>query len=424
MEITTAFAHDILIEQEKASPEWIKPAEYLLRADNGGLIYSPRPGLYQGVVGVDFTSYYPHLMKEYNISSETVLCSCCDPSKDNVGIVPYVGYHICAKKRGIVPLSLEHLLERRMHFKRLKQASHDIVQREQARQKDSAIKWMLVTCFGYLGFKNSKWGSIESHQAVTAYGRYYLHKASSIFEKHGWEIIAGLTDSLWIRRKGKNETASALFEELGDIQQALQLVFKEIQAATRVPIQYEGVYDWLVFLPLKTHKEIGALTRYYGKFHNGCLKVRGIELRRRDTPPIVNQFQREALEILSQASNAEEFLKLISEVRELLSSWKARITHKQIDIESLYHTQKIGKEHYKVNNRQSSAKLQLESIGLHVLPGESMKYIVTNEKANNPWKKVLVAPLLRKKGVSFDIDYYNQILDRAFESLFSFFSID
>lgn len=420
VEIATALANDILIEQEKASPELIKPAEYLLRADSGGLIYSPRPGLYQGIVEVDFTSYYPYLMKEYNISSETVLCNCCDPSKDRVGVVPYIGYHVCTKKQGIIPLSLEHLLERRVYFKRLKQQSQDPIQRKQATQRDSAIKWMLVTCFGYLGFKNSKWGSIESHQAVTAYGRYYLHKATKIFEQHGWEIIAGLTDSLWIKRRGKNETAISLIEEVGDVHQALQPILEEIQAETRVPIQYEGVYDWITFLPLKSQKKVGALTRYYGKFHNGDLKVRGIELRRRDVPPIIKQFQQEALDILSQAMNAKEFRELIPKVRALLLSWKSKITHGEIAIENLYLTHKVGKEHYRVCNKQSSAKLQLEEIGVHALPGESMKYVVTNSATNNPWKKVLVAPLCRKSDVPFDKEYYHQLLDQAFESLFSF----
>ncbi len=420
VEITTAFAHNVLIEQEKASPELIKPAEYLLRADSGGLIYSPRPGLYQGIVGVDFTSYYPYLMKEYNISSETVLCRCCDPSRDNVGVVPYVGYHICAKKRGLIPLSLDHLLERRVHFKKLKQSSQNPIQQKQASQKDSAIKWMLVTCFGYLGFKNSKWGSIESHQAVTAYGRYYLHKATKIFEKHGWEIVAGLTDSLWIRRKGKNETATNLIGEMGSVQQVLEPVLREIQTETRVPIQYEGIYDWIVFLPLKSHREVGALTRYYGKFHNGTLKVRGIELRRRDTPPLIKQFQEEALDVLSQATNAVEFLELVPKVKTLLLSWKSKIAREEVEIENLYHTQKIGKKHYRVCSKQSSAKLQLEEIGVHVLPGESVKYVVTNDSTNNPWRKVLIAPLHKKGVIPFDREYYDQLLNRAFESLFSF----
>ena len=35
----------------------------------------------------------------------------------------------------------------------------------------AAHKWLLVTCFGYLGYKNARFGRIEAHQAVTAYSR-------------------------------------------------------------------------------------------------------------------------------------------------------------------------------------------------------------------------------------------------------------
>ena len=39
------------------------------------------------------------------------------------------------------------------------------------KQRQTALKWMLVTCFGYLGYKNARFGKIEAHEAVTAYGR-------------------------------------------------------------------------------------------------------------------------------------------------------------------------------------------------------------------------------------------------------------
>ena len=34
-----------------------------------------------------------------------------------------------------------------------------------------AHKWSLVTSFGYLGYKNARFGKIEAHESVTAWGR-------------------------------------------------------------------------------------------------------------------------------------------------------------------------------------------------------------------------------------------------------------
>ncbi len=37
------------------------------------------------------------------------------------------------------------------------------------KERQNALKWMLVTCFGYLGYKNARFGRIEAHEAVTAH---------------------------------------------------------------------------------------------------------------------------------------------------------------------------------------------------------------------------------------------------------------
>ena len=61
---------------------------------------------------------------------------------------------------------------------------------------------MLVTCFGYLGYKNARFGRIEAHEAVTAYGRDKLLCAKEIFEAAGFTVLHGLTDCLWVQKPG------------------------------------------------------------------------------------------------------------------------------------------------------------------------------------------------------------------------------
>ena len=53
------------------------------------------------------------------------------------------------------------------------------------KQRQTALKWMLVTCFGYLGYKNARFGQIEAHEAVTAHGREKLLCAKETFEAGG-----------------------------------------------------------------------------------------------------------------------------------------------------------------------------------------------------------------------------------------------
>ncbi|MFX1380084.1 MAG: 3'-5' exonuclease, partial [Promethearchaeota archaeon] len=64
----------------------------------GAYVVDPVPGIHYDVVVMDFASLYPSIIKEYNLSYETVLCPHKD-DKDN--LVKGTPYHICTHKMGI-----------------------------------------------------------------------------------------------------------------------------------------------------------------------------------------------------------------------------------------------------------------------------------------------------------------------------------
>jgi len=64
------------------------------------------------------------------------------------------------------------------------------------------MKWILVTCFGYLGYRNARFGKVDAHIAVCAFARDTLLKAAHIAEENGFETIHGIVDSLWLRKDG------------------------------------------------------------------------------------------------------------------------------------------------------------------------------------------------------------------------------
>ena len=67
-------------------------------------------------------------------------------------------------------------------------------------KRQAALKWILVTSFGYLGFNNSKFGRIDAHIAVCAFARDIMLKISKVVETHGFEIIHGIVDSIWVKK--------------------------------------------------------------------------------------------------------------------------------------------------------------------------------------------------------------------------------
>src|SRR5207249_1059957 len=75
-------------------------------------------------------------------------------------------------------------------------------------------------------------------------------------------------------------------------------------------------------LPCKT-TGVGALNRYYGLFQDDEFKLRGIELRKHDTPEFINICQEAILGELSLASTAAEFRERIPKAVDILR-WTAK----------------------------------------------------------------------------------------------------
>ena len=158
MQIAQASRENVLIRWKKNVPEDFKDAKTLLLADRGGLIYDPKVGVHERVVEIDFTSMYPAIMVKHNISPETVLCKCC---KESTHRAPVIDYNICEKRVGLIPEVLEPLINRRTEYKRRAKDKKWREYREIYEARKNVLKWILVTCFGYTGYRNARFGRIE-----------------------------------------------------------------------------------------------------------------------------------------------------------------------------------------------------------------------------------------------------------------------
>ena len=151
--------------------------------DRGGFVFEPLLGVHDSVGELDFSSMYPALMEKYNISAETVLCKCCPDSPVSI---PELNYHICTKRVGMVPKTVHLALTKRLSYKRLRNETTDKQLKQIYDKRQTALKWILVTCFGYLGFKNSKFGTVDGHIGVCAFAREAFLKAAHLAEDAGF----------------------------------------------------------------------------------------------------------------------------------------------------------------------------------------------------------------------------------------------
>jgi DNA polymerase, archaea type len=241
---------EILIPWKPILAEQFKTYDELLGADRGGLIFEPEIGVHENVAEFDFVSLYPNIMLKKNLSAETIKCVCCP----NSGLrVPELEYNICEKRIGIIPTSLKIVLDKRAKYKELNNddnASPKLKAIYKTRQ--SSLKWILVTSFGYLGFNNAKFGRIDAHIAVCAFDRQILLQAAKICERHGFKILHGIVDSIWVKKKECDNSKIPVKRGQQKYYYEDYLELKEsIQKETGFDISFEGIYKWIVFVSSK-----------------------------------------------------------------------------------------------------------------------------------------------------------------------------
>jgi len=400
MQLDIAEQDGVLVPLHKQQTEDFRDGLSLLAADKGGIVYVPELGWHEDVAEVDFVSMYPAIMVKYNVSPETVNCECCPENR-----VPEIGHHLCTRRRGLVPRVLEKILFKRGEYKRLAKTVPDHHLRDIYKRRYTAHKWALVTCFGYLGFKNARFGKIEAHECVSAYGREVLLRAKDIAEADGYHMLHAIVDSMWVKRPGATQAD-------------YQALVQKISRVIGFPLGLEGVYKWLRFCPSKKDPKLGVPNRYFGCFETGELKVRGIELRRQDTPPFFKDFQQELLDCLTHAHDLAGCKSRVGELKEIHEAYRDRIQTGQVSLDRLAFTSSLSKEpsQYVHDTYSSIAARQLAAAGVTLHAGETIQYVITSSKDKVKDWRVMPLVLAINYG-EYDPGKYLELLDLAYASI-------
>jgi len=398
MQMELAHRDGVLIPEQKAEPEDPKHPDELLCADRGGLVFVPKLGFTANVAELDFVSQFPSIMARFNISPETVNCPCCPDAPR----IPELGYRICEKRRGITSRVVERLIAKRGALKKLQKTSPPDAALRFKLQRDS-MKWLLVCCFGYTGYKNARFGKIEAHEAINAVARETLLVAKEIAENDGFQLIHALVDSLYVWKEGAKRED---FERLAN----------EIETKTQLPLAIESVYRYVVFLPSKEYTDVPVPNRFFAVGEDGELKVRGLECRRHDTAPLLKRMQGEVLAILAEAHDFESYVHKIEAARIVLADYQERLASGDVDIRELIVSKRITKEprDYQKAGVTAIAAQQLFGSGVKLRPGQTVEYVITDSESAVPNDRVR-AFALWEGWFGYDRKKYAEMLREAFE---------
>jgi len=393
-----------------------KDAATLGAVDRGGQIMVPEPGVYGDVLACDYSGYYPSLVVRHNLSSDTMNCTCCPDGE----VVPELGYHVC-RQPGHQSTILARLAPHRRWAKAIlkRHASAGDVDPDlvaKAKAVKSEHKALGVVCFGYFRYRNARFGCAEVHQAIQCYGRDGMTRARTIAQGLGFRMVHALTDCVFLEKPGVTRA------------DALRYV-RRVADEVGVPMDVEGIYRWLVLLPSKVHSTastVGVPNRYYGKFRDGSLKVRGIEVQRHSTPPFLESVQQGMLAELAEADTPQEFLARIPDALQVAKQAARRLLAHDVDPRDLRLSMqaRMAVEEYRAETATKAALRRLRDAGTERRPGEFVQYVVTRRQG--PWSsRAVPVELLGRSGrwldgeATYDVGAYLTLLARQVETLLS-----
>ena len=358
-EVYEAVRRGIVVPFRKADVEGVRKFVDLQASDRGGMMFQPVAGVYGNVDEIDFTSMYPSIIVNFNLSPETL------------------GH---ADRSGFLPSVLEPVVALRRETKRKKKANSRYA------GIDAMLKWMLVTCFGYTGYKNAKFGRIEVHEAITRRSREILMQTKDIAESMGFCVLHGIVDCLWVQGTGVDDLCA------------------DVNRKTGLSAENEH-FDWIVFLPL--NDGFGAYNRYYGRLSDGSVKVRGIAARRHDTPEYIRTMQQEMLSIMATARTPAELGQVRDQVYRIYCNAIQNLPCAAPPVLAISH--RISRTMYAHHCIEGAAVQAYRDAGLEIAPGMKISYVVRDARTYR------VDPEWAAE--RFDLSYYRGLLEKAWKEI-------
>ncbi|MEM4755985.1 MAG: DNA polymerase II [Candidatus Woesearchaeota archaeon] len=317
----------------------------------GGYVMEPKPGIYQYVMVCDFKSLYPSIIRTFNIDPLTFVGINQNPELEFMGkssqknveknkeksipnsrsnntatsnstttsLIIAPNGAIFSKNQGILPSIIERFWKQR-----------DEAKAQQNQLASYAIKIHMNAIYGVLGNPSCRFYNFAMANAITHFGQTIIKKAAELARHHGYQVIYGDTDSIFLHHNTttyeETKASGILITTL--INQHFTHWIKETYGLeNKLELQFEKIYERFV-IPYARANELdeksGAKKRYAGlKVYekDGALHkeidITGLEFVRRDWTELAKIFQKTLLEQLFSDKDPTAYIKkLVQEVKE------------------------------------------------------------------------------------------------------------
>ena len=343
-----AFERNEIVPNRPEEEERVQRAAF--EAFEGAYVKEPEKGMHEDIALFDFRSLYPTIIISHNIDVSTIDCDCC---KGSVEMTGETGHWFCKKRKGLMPIVLNNILNERIETKKkMKELKKDSQGYMILDNKQYALKILANSAYGYLAYRGSRWYTRAGASSVTSLGRMYIQKIIGIAGEFGLRTIYGDTDSLFVvAKEGK----------VGDkMRPFLEKVNNELPGV--MELEFEGVFKRGIFVSKKRYAMIDD---------EGKTKVKGLEFVRKDWSPIAKETQKKVLDVLLKEGDAEKAFKVVREVVNRIN----KLDIKKDDL-AVYTDLTRPLEKYEVTAPHIAVAKQMKRKGEDVRTGTTVGYII------------------------------------------------
>ncbi|MFX0026397.1 MAG: DNA polymerase domain-containing protein, partial [Candidatus Hermodarchaeota archaeon] len=342
---------------------------------------------------------YPSIIKEANLSYETVLCPHEDDKNNYVKGSPYP---ICTHKTGVFAYVVGFFRDIRVKFFKPKSSDRNISSKQRSYYQtiQQALKVFINGSYGVFGSQNFPLFCLPVAESTTGIGQYSIKQTIKKAEELGVKVLYGDTDSVFLA----NPTKQQMKEIAEWSKEELDLDLEE-----------EKTYQ---FLALSQRKK-----NYVGIYKDTkYIDIKGLVAKKKNTPDFIKKVFNEILNILKNVANDEEFKKARKKIIEIIKDNRNKIGNPDaFNLEDYAINISIQKDISRydkvIPQHVRAAKEHQKATGKEYQKGETIRFIKSNDKTG---AKVLELA----KFQDLDVSKYRDLLQSALEQVLDALNIE
>ncbi|MFC6904607.1 DNA-directed DNA polymerase [Halalkalicoccus tibetensis] len=300
----------------KVHGEFALPSKGRVESEDyeGGAVFDPITGVKENVTVLDLKSLYPMCMVTINASPETK----AGPDYEGETYRAPNGMEFKREPDGIIRSMVDELLTERDR-KKSRRAEHSPGSGEYERfdRQQGAVKVIMNSLYGVLGWERFRLYDKDVAGAVTATGREVIEFTEESANELGYTVTYGDTDSIMLELGGDVDKESAL-EQSFEIEEHINASYDEFAREAlgaedhRFQIEFEKLYRRF-FQAGRKKRYAGHIVWKEGKDVDD-IDITGFEYKRSDIAPITKEVQKDVIEMIVHGEDLEEVKSYVHDV--------------------------------------------------------------------------------------------------------------